>query len=195
MLSTGQELAKLFFLRLHFNIIACPLDQPWHLSSPKIPLQIRPFEAADIQRIAGIDRPSEAKRCEERLAHGYYGLVGCCQDEIAGYAWAFTSIDPTFENVQLTLQPGDFVCDNAFTVPSFQGQGVQTALTLKRLEIFRNMGYRRAISYIEVHNHPSLAVWQRKFQGQTIGKIDFLRIGPWYRVRVTYNGKENPVTS
>ena len=60
---------------------------------------------------------------------------------------------------------------------------VQTALTLARFRMFHELGYRRAVCYIEEKNAPSLAVWQRKFAGQTIGRIDFIRLGLWYRVR------------
>ena len=75
------------------------------------------------------------------------------------------------------------LCADVYTNPAFRGQGVQTALTLARFRLFRDLGYHRAISYIEVCNAPSLAVWQRKLGSVTIGQIDFLRVGLWRRVR------------
>ena len=60
-------------------------------------------------------------------------------------------------------------------------QHVQTALAVARLALCRERGYRRMLTYIEVGNRPSLAVWQRKLGCQIVGYVDFVRIGPWRR--------------
>ena len=89
----------------------------------------------------------------------------------------------------MKLDPGDVLCTDASTASAYRGQGVQTALTLARLRLFRDLGYRRALATIEVRNHLSLAVW-RKVGAQAIGRMTFFRIGPWRRVRYRVEGIE-----
>jgi GNAT superfamily N-acetyltransferase len=125
-----------------------------------------------------INRPSEARLYSRRLARGHRGLIAFHRGEPAGYAWGCSEIDPKLERIWWKLEPGDIFFVDAYTVPAFRGKGVHTALTLARFRLFRDLGYRRSISYVEIHNYPSLAVW-RKFGSQMIGYIDYKRIGPW----------------
>jgi GNAT superfamily N-acetyltransferase len=180
--AVGLEIARLPFRHLRFLIIARSLIEPLPDLKPKIELEIRPFEAADVKIVKEIDRPSEATASKRRLGCQQLGLLASFSGRPAGYAWACSEIDSTLERVQFDLLPGDALCVDAYTVPAFRGKGVQTALTLARCKMLRDLGYLRAIAYIEIHNYPSLAVW-RKLGGLEIGQIDFLRIGPWYCVQ------------
>lgn len=180
----GLEVANLPYRQLHFLIIARSLTEPLPDLPPKIALEIRPFERADLEWVRKIDRPSEARACRQRLERDHKGFFAFYQGQPAGYAWASTEVDPSLERVPLELASDEVLFVDAFTHPAFRGKGVQTSLTLARLSLFQDLGYRRAIAYIEKHNAPSLAVW-RKVGGQTTGAIDFTRIGPWYRVIFT----------
>lgn len=179
----ASELARLPYRHIRFVIVACSLLDPFPDWPPKIQLTTRPFEPADLDLVRQMDRPSEAQLCAHRLAQGDRGLLAFCNGRPAGYTWG--SVDPQtrLERVHPKLCPGDVLCTDAYTCPAFRGQGIQTALTLARFRMFRDLGYGRAISYIDVHNGPSLAVWQRKFSGHIIGTMDFVRIGSRYRVR------------
>ncbi len=179
----ATEIAKLPYRHIKFVVVARSLLDPFPDWQPKTQLVIRPFETADLDLVRRIDRPSEARLCMHRLAQGHKGLMAFCDGQPAGYAWGSTDTHTRLERVHPKLFPGDVLCTDSFTSPVFRGMGIQTALTLARLFLFREQGYCRVISYIEVRNSPSLAVWQRKFNSQTIGSIDFKRIGPWYRVR------------
>jgi RimJ/RimL family protein N-acetyltransferase len=64
----------------------------------------------------------------------------------------------------------------------FRSKGLQTALSLARLDYFQELDYKRAIAYIEVNNIPSLTVW-RKMGAQIVDYIDFKRILIWRRTR------------
>jgi RimJ/RimL family protein N-acetyltransferase len=145
---------------------------------PKIALEIRPIELVDLEWVRQINRPSEARALARRLACGQKGLIALFQRQPVGYAWGCAEVDPALERVQLMLRPGDALYVDAYTAPAFRGRGIQTALLLTRLRLFRDLGYRRVVAYIEKRNAPSLAVW-RKVGSQEIGQIDFLRIGPW----------------
>jgi GNAT superfamily N-acetyltransferase len=185
-LAIGSELARLPYRHLQFVILARSLIQPLPDPQPKVAIEIRPFTQVDPELARLIDRPSEARLCARRLDRGHKGLFAFIQDKPAGYAWGCSEVDPDLERVRLKLELGDVLCTDVYTTPVFRGQGVQTALTLARFRLFRDLGFRRAISYIEVNNGPSLAVWQRKLGSMTIGEVDFLRIGPWYRVRFNW---------
>ena len=180
--AVGLEMARLPYRHLRFLIVARLLTEALPDLQPKLPLEIRPFEQADLEFVRQIDRPSEARACARRLERGHTGLLALHQGRMIGYAWACTEVNPLLERVQLTLAAGDVLCVDAFTAPAFRGKGVQTALALARFRLFGDLGYRRAIAYIEQRNTPSLAVW-RKVGGQEIGEIEFRRIGPWRHVR------------
>lgn len=180
-----SEIGELPYRRLRFVLVARSLLDPFPDWQPKIKVLIRPFEQTDLDLARQINRPSEARLCAQRLAQGDKGLAAFYDDLMAGYAWGSADIHTKLERVHPKLYPGDVLCTDSYTSPAFRGQGILTALTLARLHLFRELGYNRAISYIEVRNSPSLAVWKRKFKSQIIGTIDFMRIGFWYRVRIT----------
>ncbi len=180
--AVGLELARLPYRHLKFLIVARSLTEPWPELQPGIDLEIRPFEEGYLAAVQQIDRPSEARACARRLKRGHTGLVAVCGDQIVGYAWACTEVNPFLERIQLDLAPDEVLCVDAFTAESFRGKGVQTALALGRCRLFKDLGYHRAIAYIEQRNLASLAVW-RKIGGRTIGEIEFERFGPWRRLR------------
>jgi hypothetical protein len=181
--AVSLDIARLPYRHLKFLILARPLTVPFPDFQPKVALEIRPFDHSDLRLVREIDRPSEARLCARRLERGHTGLAALVQNRLAGYAWGCTEIHSDTERVHFPLEPGDVLCNDAFTNPAFRGLGIQTALGLARFRLFRAIGFCRAICYIEIGNAPSLAVWQRKLGSQTVGRIDFLRIGHWYRVR------------
>lgn len=179
------DMVRLPYRHLKFEILARSLLIPFPEWQPKIKIDIRPFERADLDFARQIDRPSEAKLCARRLDLGHRGLIAFCEGQPAGYSWGSTDTQTQLERVHIALEQGDVLCSDAFTAPAFRGRGIQTGLTLARFHLFGNLGCRRAVSYIEIRNHASLAVWKRKYGSQVIGSIDYLRIGSWNRVRYT----------
>jgi GNAT superfamily N-acetyltransferase len=181
------ELARLPYRHLRLLIFASSLSDRMPDLPSKIPLDIIPFEASHLEWVRAVQRPSEARLCQRRLARRQHGLVALFRGQMAGYAWGCFPVDWELERLRLQLEPGDILCTDAYTTPELRGKGVQTALTLARFRKFRDLGFRRAICYIDVNNQPSLAVWQKKFGAQTVGGIDFFRIGPWYKVHTTWS--------
>jgi RimJ/RimL family protein N-acetyltransferase len=178
-----SDLARLPYRHLNFILFARSLLDPFPDWQPKIQLTIRAFEYTDLEFVWQIDRPSEARLCKQRLIQGHKGLVALSDGHPVGYTWGSTDIHTQLERVHPQLILGDFICTDSYTSPAYRGQGVQTALTLARFHLFQELGYRRAICYIEVGNKPSLAVWQKKLNSQVMGHIDFIRVGPWYKIR------------
>jgi GNAT superfamily N-acetyltransferase len=177
-----QQLLKMPYQHLQFVIVARSLAEPLPDLQPKIELEIRLFEQSDLEMVRQIDRPSEAHAFAIRLEYGHKGLIALYQGLPIGYAWGCGTIHSAVERVNLKLELGDALFVDAYTVPAFRGKGIQTALSLARFQLFRELGYQRAIAYIEKHNSPSLNVW-RRVGAKEIGGIDFLRIGPWRRTR------------
>jgi GNAT superfamily N-acetyltransferase len=175
-----KQVFTLPYRHIRFVVVARSLLEPLPDLTPKVPVAIRPFELTDLSFVHREHLPSEAKLCAQRLERNHYGLTAWLNDEIAGYAWGCTNT--TLEKVKLELEPGDVLCTDAFTVPAFRGQGIQTALSLARLRWFQELNYCRAIAYIEVGNAPSLAVWH-KMGAQEIARITFTRVGPWRKTR------------
>jgi len=174
------DMGSLPYRHTRFLVVARSLSEPLPDLRPKIMLEIRPFEPADVELVRHIHRPSEARICTQRLAHGHHGVVAQHQGRIVGYGWGCT--DMSLERMPVTLRPGDVLCTDAYTAPAYRGQGIQTALMLARMRLFGDLGYKRMLACIIENNYPSLAVW-RKVDSQVVQKGDFKRIGPWRRVR------------
>lgn len=170
----GQAIANLPYRRLQFVLLSRSLLTPLPDLSPRILPDLRPFDSADLDFVRQNHLPSEANLCAQRLRLGHRGLVACYRDQVAGYGWGCTDI--LLEKIDLPLKSGDVLCTDAFTAPAFRGRGVQTTLALARLGLFQQLGYQRALAYIEIHNRPSLAVW-RKVGAEVIGHLDFKRVG------------------
>jgi hypothetical protein len=177
------DISRLPYRHLRFYILARSLQEPFPDYQLKPNLRIQPFEKQDLEYVKQIDRPSEAVLCAKRLAEGQRGFMAFCDGQPAGYAWGSTDTQTKLERVHPKLCSEDVLCTDSFTAPLFRGIGIQTALTIARFCLFRELGLKRVISYIEVSNKPSLAVWQRKFNSHVIGTIDFRRLGPWYKIR------------
>ena len=190
--SIGLEIFGLFYRHLRFLVIARSLSDPIPDFRPMLSLEVRPFEQDDLKKVREVNRPSEVKQCALRLERRHQGVIALNNGNLAGYAWGYTEVYPQLERVAIELQPGDILCNDVFTNPVYRGKGVQTALTIARFRLFRDLGFRRAICYIETNNTPSLSVWQRKLGGLAVGSIDFMRIGPWYQVHYyTATSSEN----
>ena len=162
-------------------VVACSLTAPLPDLQPKLPLEICPLGQAGLRKVRAADRsPLGSKGLRPAAGTGAHRIIGpvsrsddwLCLGLHRGQPVAGT------RSIRRTITHGDVLCVDAYTTPAFRGKGVQTALALARFRLFGDLGYQRAIAYIERRNAPSLAVW-RKLGGQEIGEIEFRRIGPW----------------
>jgi GNAT superfamily N-acetyltransferase len=179
-----DELKQLPYRKAEFAILIRPVTMPCPAYTPKIDLNIRPLTEADLDYIAQIDRPSEVKACADRLAAGHRGLIAFHEGQPVGHAWTSTDFDADMERIDIGLKPGDLYCTDAYTAPAFRGKGIQTALTIARLELARDWGYQRTVCFIRRDNVASMAVWQRKLRAKVIGCFDFTRLGIWRKTIV-----------
>jgi hypothetical protein len=180
--AVARNLLRLPYWHAHFAIVARSLLEPLPDPQPRIPIEVREFRQSDVELVRQMDRPSEARLCAKRLARSHRGFLALHNGQPVGHVWAFAGREQTLERIQLRLNPGDFICVDAFTIPIFRGCGVLTALNLACFRVFHEIGYHRAIACIDRHNKPCLASWW-KIGSQGIGHVHFIRIGPWRWVR------------
>jgi hypothetical protein len=176
----GKGIASLPYRRIRYVVMARSLIEPLPEGKPKIRLEIRPFQASDLDFVRREYLPSEANLCARRLERGHYGVVAYQDGQVMGYRWG--SADTSLERVDLHPEPCSVLFTDSFTRPAVRCKGVCTALSITMFGMFRDMGYQRVIAYIEIHNEPSLAVW-RKMGAQVVAHIDFKRIAFWRQTR------------
>ncbi len=179
----GMEFLQLPYRHIHYLVVACSLTEPLPVIALPAGFTLRAFTDADVAAVAAIDRPSEARLCQRRIAAGHIGLAAFYEEQLVGHAWACKQFDSNIDRIDLHLPPSDCLCTDAYSAPAYRGRGIHTLLTLERFKIFRDLGYQRAICNIAANNRPSLRVW-KKLGGQVIGELDYFRVGPW---RWTHN--------
>jgi GNAT superfamily N-acetyltransferase len=177
-----QEVGQLPYRRFQLAVVGRSLTQPLPAIQPRLRLDIRPFEAGDLEAVRQINRPSEAQLCARRLEAGHKGLSAFHEGQLVGYNWGCFEIDMDLERVYIELEPADYFSVDNYTSPFARRKGVQTALLLAQFRLFRDLGCNRAMAYIRTDNLPSLAVW-RKLGSKVISYIDFTRLGPWRRAQ------------
>ena len=155
----ARTVAAFPYRHIQFLVVSRSLLEPIPDPRPKIPLDLQSFEYPHLDFVSREHLPSEANLCAQRLKKGHYGLVACHQGQVVGYGWGCTDI--SLEKIDLILTPGDVLCTDAFTCKAFRNQGVHTALSLARWRLFKELGFKKVTAYIEIHNHASLAVWQK----------------------------------
>jgi GNAT superfamily N-acetyltransferase len=176
-----QEFRRLPYQHTRLVVVARSLLEPVPNLLPKIALEIHPFEYSDIDMIGDITNPSEVRLCARRLKSGHEGVLALVQGKPVAYSWGCTAKDPKLDWDRPDMLPTDVLFVGDYTVSTFRGQGIQTALTLMRLRLFRDQGYLRAIACIQPHNNASRAVY-KKVGSREIGMVDYQRLGPWRRI-------------
>ena len=181
-----KEVLPLPFRRIEHVVVARLLTEPIIVPQPRLPITIRLATIADLKRFDGVATFSEIKTYAKRFARGHICFIALHQDQLIGYNWATTEVDPELEGASVRLRPGDVYISYAFTVPAYRGQGVVPALAACRLRYLQEMGYQRAIAIVDVKNHAALAAG-RKVGYQEIGRATFRRI-LWWRTFRYHNG-------
>jgi GNAT superfamily N-acetyltransferase len=182
----AKEALQLPCRHIHYLIIARSLLDPFPELTTDPHLAVRKFDPSDLAGVAEIDRPSEARMYARRLAGGQTGVAALHDRMLVGFAWASKKVDLDIERFNLKLELSDFLCTDAYTAPAHRRSGVQKLLILERLKLFRELGSKRAICYIESTNLPSLKAW-KKLGGYVIGEIDYFRFGIWRWTRTSYH--------
>jgi RimJ/RimL family protein N-acetyltransferase len=84
------------------------------------------------------------------------------------------------DNLEIRLQPGDVYFDDAFIVPTYRRQGIQTAVHPYRLAYMKSLGCQRAILVVADDNFASRQL-VRKLGYEEADRLSFWRI-LWRRI-------------
>ncbi|MCR4405525.1 MAG: GNAT family N-acetyltransferase [Anaerolineae bacterium] len=182
-----EVLALLPYRHIEYIVFVRSLREPLPVVTPRLPVTLRPATEADLTRFQGLVPPSEIRYFSQRLAHARHCFLALDGEQLAAYCWATTQVESHVDNLELKLQPGDVYVDDAFTVPAYRRQGIQTAVHLYRLQYMKDRGCQRAILIVSEDNVASQQL-VRKLGYQEIDRLSFRRI-LWKRIYHYHSGK------
>jgi ribosomal protein S18 acetylase RimI-like enzyme len=183
----AKTLIEVPYRRLEYIVYTRSLLEPLAVAKPRLPVTLRLATKADLFRFEGAVTKSEAEHFRRRLDHGRYCFLALDGENLAAYCWASTEVRCDVDKLEMRLQEGDAYVDDAFTVPAYRRQGIQTAVHLYRLEHMKNLGCRRAILIVRVTNTASQRLVS-KLGYQETDRLSFRRI-LWKRTYHYESGK------
>ena len=187
----GRWLAKtvisLPYSRIEYTVFTRSLLEPLPVAEPRLPVTLRLATETDLLRFRGLVFTSRLHYFERRLAHGRYCFIALNGEHLAAYCWATTQIDFDVDNLEMSLHPGDAYVDDAYTVPTYRRQGIQSAVHLYRLEYMRHLGCRRAVLIVDDGNIASQRL-VRRLGYQAVDCLSFRRV-LWKRTYHYHSGK------
>jgi ribosomal protein S18 acetylase RimI-like enzyme len=188
---TGRWLAKILielpYRHLDYIVFARSLLEPLTVARPRLPVTLCLATEADLFRFEEVVPKSEFEHFRHRLTHGRYCFLALDGENLAAYCWASTEVRCDVDKLEMQLQEGDAYVDDAFTVPAYRRQGIQTAVHLYRLEYMKKLGCRRAILIVSVTNSASQRLVS-KLGYQEADRLSFRRI-LWKRTYRYHSGK------
>jgi ribosomal protein S18 acetylase RimI-like enzyme len=143
------------YCRIEYTVFARSLMKPLPTAEPRMPVDLRPATQTDLARFDGLVPPSELSHFSRRLANGRFCFLALDGENLAAYCWASTQVEFDIDNLEMRLQPGDAYVDDAYTVPAYRRQRIQTAVHLFRLGYMRDLGCQRAILIVDDKNTAS----------------------------------------
>jgi len=176
----GQTIARVFYQRAEYIIVANVLSGQAPLPNPGVGLTIRQVTTSEeIAKLSSIpDLANNMERFYRMFDNGSIGFIAFQNDQAVGCAWISQKIDPSMIRVQVPLRPGDACVHNLFVSPTHRGQGIGQALVSHRLQFLREHGYKRAIAAVLKDNIPALKV-DKKTGYTPIGEMTHTRILSW----------------
>jgi ribosomal protein S18 acetylase RimI-like enzyme len=182
-LEAGRELVKTLasvpYRRMAYIVFTRPLSDALPDATPKLPVTLRRATEADLVRFEGLVPAWELRYFRRRLARGRYCFLALDGERLAAYCWATTQVEFDVDNLEMQLQEGDVYLDDAYTVPAYRRQGIQTAVHMYRLAYMRDLGCQRAVLIVEEPNVASQGL-VRKLGYEATGYLAFRR---WLWIR------------
>jgi len=151
----AERIASIPYRHTEYIVFARSLRASLPAATPRQPVTLRRAEADDLDHLEGVIPPSELRYLRRRLAHGRFCFLAFAGKDLAAYCWATTQVEPDIESVSIPLRPGDTYFNDAYTLPAYRRQGIQTAVHLYRLAYMRDLGYRRAVLIVAKTNAAS----------------------------------------
>jgi GNAT superfamily N-acetyltransferase len=170
-----EALISLPYRRIEYTVFTRSLLEPLPVVEPHLPVALRLATEADLECFQGLVPPSEMRHFACRLAHGRYCFLAFHGGNLAAYCWATTRVEFDVDNLEIRLQPGDVYADDAYTVPAYRRQRIQTALHVYRLEYMKRLGCRRVVAIVDKNNVNSQRI-VRKLGYEEVDSLCFRRV-------------------
>ncbi len=145
------------YVEIGSTLYEVDLTEPLPSFEPAIPVEVSQAGQQDVALLARVRFPTsprlaEAKATEfaKRLERGDHCIVCRSAGELASYVWV-TSADWFDPEINFTIPVGATQClgYEAFTVPSFRGQGFRLLLQIEERRLGRTLG--KATLLFELH--------------------------------------------
>jgi ribosomal protein S18 acetylase RimI-like enzyme len=161
--------------RIEYLIYAYSLQDPLPTFEARLPVTFRVAGPEDLPYLQNIVSPSEFAHFGKRLAHGRICTLALYRGKITAYVWLTDKVKYEIDNLELRLESGDAYIDDAYTLPAYRRQGIQTAMVLQQLRYLQEHGFKRAVAIVAVDNIPSQQVCER-LGFKRAGQLSFRRI-------------------
>jgi ribosomal protein S18 acetylase RimI-like enzyme len=147
-----QAIRRLPYRHIEYLVLARSLQDPLPESDFNSSINMRQAAESDLGLFSGLIPNSTLEHFRHRLNNGRHCFIALDGVKLAAYCWASTQIEYKFDNIEITLKPGDAYLDDAFTLPAYRRKGIQKALHLYRLVHMRKLGCRRAVLVVRDNN-------------------------------------------
>jgi hypothetical protein len=159
--AVGRLIARVVVVRRVF-FFETDLTQTLPSVAGRIPLEIRPAAAADIEAFAehlkaGGVSIDDARR---RLQAGELPIIAVSEGQLVHIHWLLFAGPVALGELDLTLhlRPGDAFNAYAVTLPGWRGNGIHPAVSSFINCYERSRGYTRDLFYVWAHNVANLKV-------------------------------------
>ena len=146
---------------------------------PKLPLELGVLEVSEVDDHLAFRPDIPRQEALHRLRSAQECFVARSAGRIVSACWATTrSRWNEFLSCELAVVPGEVHMFDAFTLPTFRGQGAAPAVCMHQLAHFRRQGLRRAIRATLPENTPALRA-HAKSGFTPYALVRSIKIGPW----------------
>jgi ribosomal protein S18 acetylase RimI-like enzyme len=143
-----------------------PLDTPIPMVETKVPVEIKPLSAKDVNNSAfqgirltpGENALSHDKTLSRIASGNDMCFVAMVKNELAGYVWFLlkgTNYEPDLE-MEETFAEGESLAYQGFVFPKFRGLGIGPKIVEQGLRSLESKGYMRIDLFTEGNNIPAM---------------------------------------
>lgn len=179
--------------RCEVLLYAFDLERELPSVSSNSEMDLCPLTEGDIGAYLALRPDEDAPTVRERLRRGDLGLALWSGDRIVGAVWTrFDRVWISELGRSLRVEPHDAYGYAAYVAPGHRRGGAATVLYLLTLRRLKNLGYRRALSYVAHDNLAGRApLWRLGFE--YVGRIRWFHVGRFGIELLTRSGERRRV--
>lgn len=143
----------------------------------------RKSDADNWSGFASIANRRMIARMRRALIRGRNCIVACRDGRIIGYTWISDRVDSDLELFPIPLPKDAAYGWNLYVTPVERNAGVGSALVTARLNLARQLGFRRMWRAIDAKNAPTVRTVEKTWGSgsRIVGKLKYVKILVWSR--------------